>query len=1155
MTAPATMVKRRLTINFQRSVKAGKPQVMEVVVAPLTDPSAPNSDATLVGGPQSQDVLLGNETNPVYFDLVPTDNPDLTDRLTYRIAWREKFMGRQFTQDFVMPDFDCSFDDLQDLGNVIGGETYLQWTDRLRPGGVAGLNQSGQVVDSEGNPVTGQEAASVVQGNLDVEVVARQQGDQFLRQYFLSYAQDQVSQLYRTTSENLAAAVTGLQNADLIEKSARINGDNAIRDDMAVLEDNLAIEINGIEEDLTGIHNTLINKADLVNGKIPSNQIPSVAIGNAVPADDEAQMLELTPAQVQPGDLCVRPDGTWMLNDPDPSDIDNWVKLSSSGNVQSVQGQTGAVVLQATDVGARPAGVPIPQADITGLSASFAQKANVTVTNDLNTRVTAIETNPTLVKTVGGVVPHAQHGNDVAFLNAQSQLVNKQGQVINLTGGGGVLDITDVTGLQAELDSKLDVTSPAVTNARTPLSHAASHQTGGSDPITPLPIGDITGLAAIIANNNLTNASNHGNRINALETAVAGGGGTGGGGGTPAKTTWWDGPSPVTDFATVMLKSPFGKAISDGHLYYDPAGAAEGEAVFPSISPNGHLVLRQRNEGAPADPVLATQSALDTTNATVATKADQAALQSTNAAVSLKANQVDLDATNATLAQKASITQLSALGDVVATKANQAALDGTNITVSTKANQSDLSALQATVGTKADNSALISTNSQVTALQNTKADLAGGLVPMTQLPDLPEAKIINLMPHLAAKADLLGGLVPTSQIPNLGTAKIINLDTALSNKADLVGGVIPTSQLPALALTATVPVTSRAAMLGLTPAQVQPGDVCVITQGPDQGSYILTGTDPSVYANWTLLATPGGGAGGGTITSVNGQAGPVVVLAAADVGARSSSTPINQNEITGLITALGNKADTSAMNTALATKPSYAEVDSRISQSTNNKLPVGLVATASIPSLSGQQSIDGVLAPIGTAVLVTAQPSSVNNGLYQVASATWPRLTDMNTGDYFIKGTQVIVTGGTANHDSIWQESAASGIVGTNANNWIKSVTAGAPPNYTASLGVKKVVNDFQAQVVPGGGIQAVAGGLQIDPAVGVRKAAVDVPAGSNVVTITHNLNTTDVSASFRDKASGDFVLLGWKPTGPNTISAEFDAAPAAGQWRCTVMG
>jgi len=347
-----------------------------------------------------------------------------------------------------------------------------------------------------------------------------------------------------------------------------------------------------------------------------------------------------------------------------------------------------------------------------------------------------------------------------------------------------------------------------------------------------------------------------------------------------------------------------------------------------------------------------------------------------------------------------------------------------------------------------------------------------------------------------------------------------------------------------------VQVTSKTAMLALSPTQVQPGDTCVITQGADQGSYMLAGDgNPATEANWIKLTAPAS-----AVASVNGQTG-TVVLAAADVGARSSAAPISQNEVTGLNAALAAKADQSALTSGLATKPSYAEVDTRISQSTNNKLPIGLVATTPVATLSGQQSIDGVLAPLGTLVLLTAQSSSVNNGLYQVSSGTWPRSTDMQTGDYFLKGTQVIVTGGATHHDSFWQETSASGIVGTNANNWSKSVTAGAPPTYTGSLGVQKVGNDFRAQVVSGGGVSIVAGGLQLDPNVAGRKIALDVPAGSNPVTITHNLNTLDVGAFFRDKAAGDGYLLGWKPTGLNTISAEFSAVPAAGQWRVTVFG
>lgn len=150
-----TVPRRTLTINFERSITAGVPNTMEVVVVPLSEPSAPDLDTTLVGGPQTQLVVLANEANTVTFDLVPTDSPDLTQRVVYRIAWRERFMGRQYTHDFVMPDTDVNFADLGDLGEILGGTTYVQWTDRGTPGGVAALNLLGQVIDADGNVVVG----------------------------------------------------------------------------------------------------------------------------------------------------------------------------------------------------------------------------------------------------------------------------------------------------------------------------------------------------------------------------------------------------------------------------------------------------------------------------------------------------------------------------------------------------------------------------------------------------------------------------------------------------------------------------------------------------------------------------------------------------------------------------------------------------------------------------------------------------------------------------------------------------------------------------------------------------------------------------------------------------------------------------------------
>lgn len=93
--------------------------------------------------------------------------------------------------------------------------------------------------------------------------------------------------------------------------------------------------------------------------------------------------------------------------------------------------------------------------------------------------------------------------------------------------------------------------------------------------------------------------------------------------------------------------------------------------------------------------------------------------------------------------------------------------------------------------------------------------------------------------------------------------------------AQLVGGVVPTSQIPAIAITEKLAdAANEAAMLALTG---QKGDWTIRT---DTGiTWVITGDDPTLLANWTALSYPGA-----PVTTVNGQAG-TVVLGAADVGA------------------------------------------------------------------------------------------------------------------------------------------------------------------------------------------------------------------------------------------------------------------------------
>jgi len=102
---------------------------------------------------------------------------------------------------------------------------------------------------------------------------------------------------------------------------------------------------------------TQINaKADLIDGKIPTSQVPGIAISEFLgEVADEAAMLALVGEK---GDWCIRTDvsDTYVITGDDPSVLSSWTELASPGGaVASVNNQTGAVVLGAADVGAATA--------------------------------------------------------------------------------------------------------------------------------------------------------------------------------------------------------------------------------------------------------------------------------------------------------------------------------------------------------------------------------------------------------------------------------------------------------------------------------------------------------------------------------------------------------------------------------------------------------------------------------------------------------------------------------------------------------------------------------------------------------------------------------------------------------------------------------
>lgn len=91
------------------------------------------------------------------------------------------------------------------------------------------------------------------------------------------------------------------------------------------------------------------------------------------------------------------------------------------------------------------------------------------------------------------------------------------------------------------------------------------------------------------------------------------------------------------------------------------------------------------------------------------------------------------------------------------------------------------------------------------------------------------------------------------------------------------------------------------------------------------------------------------------------------------------------------------------------------------------KTPVKCATTANI-TLAGEQTIDGVTTS-SSRVLVKNQTDERENGIYDSSSGLWSRTKDMNGVRDARKGTQVLVTDGLENGETIWVLQADTDIV------------------------------------------------------------------------------------------------------------------------------
>jgi len=105
-------------------------------------------------------------------------------------------------------------------------------------------------------------------------------------------------------------------------------------------------------DQIIDLDTTLSLKADLVNGVVPTSQIPAIAISEFLGApSSQAAMLGLTG---QKGDWCNRTDtsSAWVIIGDDPSQLADWGQINYPAPVvTSVNNQVGVVVLGKDDIG------------------------------------------------------------------------------------------------------------------------------------------------------------------------------------------------------------------------------------------------------------------------------------------------------------------------------------------------------------------------------------------------------------------------------------------------------------------------------------------------------------------------------------------------------------------------------------------------------------------------------------------------------------------------------------------------------------------------------------------------------------------------------------------------------------------------------------
>lgn len=302
-----------------------------------------------------------------------------------------------------------------------------------------------------------------------------------------------------------------------------------------------------------------------------------------------------------------------------------------------------------------------------------------------------------------------------------------------------------------------------------------------------------------------------------------------------------------------------------------------------------------------------------------------------------------------------------------------------------------------------------------------------------------------------------------------------------------------------------------------------------------------------------------------------------------DLTAPTSDFSMNNNKITNLATPTASSdAATKAYVDGVA-EGLHVHEAARVYVGSNIDLSTALEAG---------DVIDGVTLIAGDRVLVNAQTTTSQNGIYVVqASGAAVRALDFDTAAEVDSGDFIFVTSGTTYGSTGWVQTLKPATIGTDPISFTQFSGAGT---YLAGDGLDIVGSTFSVDITPGSaqpslkweddaiqvklntndglevtasgvginngtGLTFSAGSLTLDTAngYGVRKYAASVGNGSlTSIALTHNFNTRDVTVHIYDNASPYAqVEADVEHTDSNNVTVKFAVAPTTNQYRVVIVG